>query len=226
MLLVRASTGVRLLRASLFALWCVVLTAASHALASGRGVRPASLVVGWIVVAAVAAPLSGRQRTRRGICLLLAAGQLALHASFDLGQTCGHAMPRMEAVAGPVPVDSASGGSFSTFSKLAGAWHAIYAMSLSMLLGHVLAAVAAGWLLGRGEAALWSLLRVAVEGAAANSPAASLRVARGALSAVAVPLRDPRRGRRWTEERPTSLAPAWLRHSILKRGPPASAGAV
>lgn len=99
--------------------------------------------------------------------------------------------------------------------------------SLPMLLGHLLAAVVAGWLLRRGESALWRLVRLSVRGAAALSPAtlspaAAFRRARGLLSGLAA--RSPYA---WLRVRCTAGGAAagryrtvWLRHCVARRGPP------
>jgi hypothetical protein len=93
--------------------------------------------------------------------------------------------------------------------------------SLSMVLGHLLAALVAGWLLRGGEAALWrlvglsgrplralllafALVRVLVTGVAGGPAASGLRK-----------VRFPEEGRR-----PRSVL---LRHSVARRGPPALA---
>jgi hypothetical protein len=96
--------------------------------------------------------------------------------------------------------------------------------SLPMFLAHLLAAVVAGWLLRRGEAALWRLVRLSVRGAAeltGFSPAA-VRRAHALLAALAAGLSGaPRHGPPRTWETPRA---AWrtvlLRHSVARRGPP------
>jgi hypothetical protein len=96
--------------------------------------------------------------------------------------------------------------------------------SLPMLLGHLLAAVVAGWLLRRGEAALWRLIRLSARGAAglsALSPAV-LRRAHALLSALAarVPYAGPRT-RCLTRGASARHRTVWLRHCLARRGPPA-----
>lgn len=103
--------------------------------------------------------------------------------------------------------------------------------SLPMLLGHLLAAVVAGWLLRRGEAALWRLIRLSVRGAsglAALSPAALGR-AFALLAALAgtAPGARLRRARGYgahgRTRRPRTVL---LRHSLARRGPPVGLAAV
>lgn len=96
--------------------------------------------------------------------------------------------------------------------------------SLPMLLGHLLAALVAGWLLRRGEAALWRLIRLSVRGAAglaALSPAV-LRRARELLSALAaeVPYARAHDTSCATGGAPGRHRTVWLRHTVARRGPP------
>jgi hypothetical protein len=266
---VRAGAGMRLLRA-----------AVGHGMASGRTVPVWALVVGWLSVFAVVAPLAGRERALPGIAAALAVGQLALHSVFNAGQVCasmtaaGHGgaagsggsgtsglmavaarlicgstaaapltpqkarwvvaqagldpsamgapvhMPGMDMSAGT----TAAGGT-------GGMAHAMLTLpfcSLPMFLGHLLAAVVAGWLLRRGEAALWRLTRLSVRGAAelaALSPAV-LRRALALLSALAAQAAGTAavRPRALCTADPTAARhrTVWLlRHSLARRGPPA-----
>ncbi|WP_051813817.1 hypothetical protein [Kitasatospora sp. MBT63] len=117
-----------------------------------------------------------------------------------------------------------------TVGAHAGAGHvsgiaaAFAGMSPSMLLGHLAAALVAGWWLRRGEAALWRLVRVTA--VAAREWAIPLRSALTLLAAVLLgPLADGRELRR-----PTGPAEDWrlpgaaaLRHSVHRRGPPLTA---
>ncbi|HEY3478501.1 MAG TPA: hypothetical protein VGL02_06320 [Streptomyces sp.] len=104
--------------------------------------------------------------------------------------------------------------------------------SLPMLLAHLLAAVLAGWLLRRGEAALWRLVRLSVRGAAelaVLSPAV-LRRARALLSALAAQAAGTAGARlrvRCTAGAATARhRTVWLlRHAMARRGPPMALGA-
>lgn len=101
--------------------------------------------------------------------------------------------------------------------------------SLPMLLAHLLAAVVAGWLLRRGEAALWRLVRLSVRGAAeltGFSPAA-VRRAHALLAALTAGLAGaPRHGPPRTEGAPrAALRTVLLRHSLARRGPPVALAA-
>lgn len=101
--------------------------------------------------------------------------------------------------------------------------------SLPMLLGHLLAAVVAGWVLRRGEAAVWRLVRLSVRGAAelAVLTPAVLRRARALLAALAGDAPGPLRPGPWRAGEPPGAA--WrtvlLRHSLARRGPPVALAA-
>ncbi|KAA6220681.1 hypothetical protein CP973_00540 [Streptomyces albofaciens JCM 4342] len=104
--------------------------------------------------------------------------------------------------------------------------------SLPMLLAHLLAALAAGWLLRRGEAALWRLVRLSAP--AAREAAAVAEALVGALRCTLALVRvlcagllaaaDARPVARFSygddQARPKELA---LQHSVVRRGPPALA---
>ncbi|MDX3798285.1 hypothetical protein [Streptomyces sp. AK04-3B] len=96
--------------------------------------------------------------------------------------------------------------------------------SLPMLLGHVLAAVAAGWLLRRGDTALLRLLALSAHGVAEGALVRSLRGALALVRALLAGLptapgtgvRVPRPALR-TPESPRTTT---LQHSVIRRGPP------
>jgi hypothetical protein len=234
---------------------CVVLAAAGHSLAAGRPVPVPSLVLGWLAVFAVAAPLAGRERRMPAIAAVLAVGQLALHTVFNAGQMCagmaatavsaapsggggtgsggllavaarlvcdGHGAPLtpegarlIVSQAGLDPsAPAAPGSAMPGMTGPMGAGAMAHSLcSLPMLLGHLLAAVVAGWILRRGEAALWRLAR------GASGLAAALHRAFTLLSGLTAPV--PPAG-------PARPAPApaarhrtvWLRHTVARRGPP------
>ncbi|WP_406158813.1 hypothetical protein OG806_24085 [Streptomyces sp. NBC_00882] len=105
--------------------------------------------------------------------------------------------------------------------------------SLPMVLGHVLAAVAAGWLLQHGDLALLRLAELSTYSAHSVAEGALVRSLRGALALVRA-LRAGLPGA--TEAGPraplaASLAlprprTAALQHTVIRRGPPAAAGLV
>ncbi|MGY1452125.1 hypothetical protein [Streptomyces sp. SS8] len=117
---------------------------------------------------------------------------------------------------------------------------ALSLLSAPMLLGHLLAALAMGWLLRRGDAALWRLVRLSAHfadgldglhgftGGLCGLLVRALRTAlrrvrallRGLLPEAAVPVRAPRADAARGPVPPASLLPA---HSVIRRGPPAAA---
>ncbi|WP_406343497.1 hypothetical protein [Streptomyces sp. NBC_00648] len=100
--------------------------------------------------------------------------------------------------------------------------------SLPMLLGHLLAALLTGWLLRRGEAALFRLVRLSAQAATAAAEGACARSLRAALALVralraglpGAPGHGPRLPLAGLA---TPLPPAGeaLQHSVIRRGPPA-----
>ncbi|WP_030344481.1 hypothetical protein [Streptomyces sp. NRRL S-1022] len=99
--------------------------------------------------------------------------------------------------------------------------------SLPMLLGHVLAALAAGWLLRRGDLAVLRLIELSVHGVAEGALVRSLRAAlalarvlcAGLLPAAEAGRRGPRPDRDETPAPHTAV----LQHTVIRRGPPAAA---
>lgn len=97
--------------------------------------------------------------------------------------------------------------------------------SVPMLLGHVLAAVAAGWVLRRGDIALLRLLRLSAqelaEGALVRSLRAAFTLVRALLAGLpGAPGTAPRAPRTTFLVPPKPPASA-LQHSVIRRGPPA-----
>ncbi|WP_018547548.1 hypothetical protein [Streptomyces sp. LaPpAH-108] len=99
--------------------------------------------------------------------------------------------------------------------------------SLPMLLGHVLAAVAVGWLLRRGDLAVLRLIELSAHGVAEVALVRSLRAAFALVCALCAGLLpatgpDPRARRTDRDEPPVPRTTA-LQHSVIRRGPPAAA---
>ncbi|MFG2826525.1 hypothetical protein ACGFWI_03470 [Streptomyces sp. NPDC048434] len=102
--------------------------------------------------------------------------------------------------------------------------------SLPMLLGHLLAALAVGWLLRRGEAALWRLVRLSAPAAYEIAVQTLVGAVRGALALVGAlltglgtahddALRAPVS---YGDDKPGPQNLA-LHHSVVRRGPPSLA---
>ncbi|MFD8543486.1 hypothetical protein [Streptomyces sp. NPDC059649] len=100
--------------------------------------------------------------------------------------------------------------------------------SLPMLLGHLLAALAVGWLLRRGEAALWRLVRMSAPAAYELTVRALFGAVRGALTLVRALLTGLGAAHEallralvsYGDDKPGPQGAA-LHHSVIRRGPPA-----
>ncbi|MFZ3569313.1 hypothetical protein ACOKM5_20150 [Streptomyces sp. BH097] len=247
----RSAADLRLLRAAVFAAVCVMLSAAGHVLGSTATVPLWTLSLGFLAVFCVALPLTGRERSLPGIAATLGAGQIALHSLFGLGQQ--HAMNTAVASGRPSAVERAArlmcGAGASTLSPaqarrildnarvpsgeshhMAGAADSTMSLlpSLPMLLGHLLAAAGAGWLLRHGDLALSRiarLSRLSAQSVALAAPIRSLRAALGLVRALKAGLQGasalPCAARAGFAE-PPALRAAALQHSVSRRGPPAA----
>ncbi|GAA3393327.1 hypothetical protein [Streptomyces roseoviridis] len=269
----------RMLRAAVFTAVCVVLSALGHALAACAGIAPWSLAAGFLGVFGLTVLFAGRERSLPAIVGALAAGQLALHALFGLGQrrpsvgpqadetlirlaaklVCGRGAPalspadaaRIVSDAGLAPSASAAAGAGTgagvhehlagmtgvtgmTGAASAGARTVDLVPSLPMLLGHLLAALATGWLLRRGDLALGRLVALSAQGAAEFAEGALVRSLRAALHLVrallaglpGVPATGPGGpARTASDSSPPPVAEA-LQHTVIRRGPPAAASCV
>ncbi|MFJ8931870.1 MULTISPECIES: hypothetical protein [unclassified Streptomyces] len=246
----RSAADLRLLRAAVFAAVCVMLSAAGHVLGSTATVPLWTLSLGFLAVFCVALPLAGRERSLPGIAATLGAGQIALHSLFGLGQQ--HTMTMTGASGGPSAVERAArlmcGAGASTLSPaqaqrildharvpsgdahhMAGATGSAMSLlpSLPMLLGHLLAAAGAGWLLRHGDLALSRVVRLSrlsAQGVAHAAPIRSLRAALGLVRVLragllCAPALAPAARAGFPE--PPALRAAALQHSVSRRGPPA-----
>ncbi|MFF8309234.1 hypothetical protein ACWGLP_23935 [Streptomyces lydicus] len=155
--------------------------------------------------------------------------------------TCGLGTGRLDAAAARRILDSGGGlDRAATVGFVAPGGHAAEAAdpamahgllpSLPMLLGHLLAALAVGWLLRRGEAALWRLVRLSapaayeiavhtligtVLGASALVRALLMGLGTAHDKALAAPVS-------YGDDKPGPKDPA-LHHSVVRRGPPSFA---
>ena len=234
----------------MFTAVCVVLSAAGHAVGSGRPLPWWTLAAGFAVVLAAAGPLAGRERSVPGIAVGLALGQAALHTLFGLAQHYCTAprtggSDRVIALAaritcndGPVPpspaearrIVHAAGIDPSAHSGHGAAHDAVSSSfssllpSLPMLLGHLLAAVVLGLLLSRGDAALVRLIRLSASSVADEALARALRAAVTLLRSVraGLPVAPVAFPRAPLAHRRNRTGPgsAELDHSVARRGPP------
>ncbi|MCB5163247.1 hypothetical protein LG634_00050 [Streptomyces bambusae] len=240
--LMRAGAGPRLLRAAVFTAVCVALSGVGHAVASCATVPPWALLAGFLGVFACAAPLAGRRHSLPRITAALVGGQLALHSLFGLGQhtarpagtdgsitdlaarlLCNGSAPlspaRAREVLAAAGIDPATALAQAHAHQAAEPATGLF--SLPMLLGHLLAALAAGWLLGRGDLALERLLQLSA-GTRVRPLRAALALARALRAGLTGPQASaPRRPRR---ERSPAGTPGResLQHTVIRRGPPAA----
>ncbi|MGW0989605.1 hypothetical protein ACWD46_25870 [Streptomyces sp. NPDC002486] len=98
--------------------------------------------------------------------------------------------------------------------------------SLPMLLGHVLAALAAGWLLRHGDLALLRLTQLSAQGVAEGALMRSLRAALALVRALraGLPGAPEAHPRPAPITRPAPPVPrrTALQHTVIRRGPPAA----
>ncbi|MFC5719836.1 hypothetical protein ACFP1Z_06540 [Streptomyces gamaensis] len=255
----RAGADLRLLRAAVFAAACVLLSAGGHVLASCASVPLWTLAAGFAAVLLAVLPLAGRERSLTGIAAVLAAGQLALHTLFGLGQLGSGRTPEPPASDSrligfaarlicnqPHPASAAEARRVITDAGFDPAVHplqfapptpptaspadgsalaAALLPTLPMLLGHVLAALAVGWLLRRGEAALWRAVALSARSARGVAEVTLVRSLRAALVLAAALYGRTDGGRAallpradTDDERP--VAEPALQHSVIRRGPP------
>ncbi|MEU7030316.1 hypothetical protein AB0A60_26980 [Streptomyces sp. NPDC046275] len=177
---------------------------------SAHPVPPSSLLTAFAVTAALAWSAAGRRRGPLAVASGLTAVQGVLHLILGAGEHPGPAgadpmaaMPGMTHTADPAHLTGAAMGGPMGSGSGAG-----------MLAAHLLAALACGLWLARGEAALFALARTA--GARAAVPLrlllAAVRVRVPALPRARRPLRPARRTRR-----PRGVL---LAHTVSRRGPP------
>ncbi|EFL33312.1 integral membrane protein [Streptomyces viridochromogenes DSM 40736] len=250
----RPGHTLRIVRAAVFSAVCVVLAGAGHALASCDSIPLWTLGAGFLGVVAVTAPLAGRVRSLPVITAALAAGQTVLHTLFGLGQhgtaaaastsagTSDTALVRQAArlVCGTTAtaISPAQAHKILTDARVqpdagahtpmpdAGASASLWP-SLPMLLGHVLAAIAAGWLLRHGDLALLRLTELSAQGVTEGALVRSLRAALALVRALRAGLPGapdasarPAHAVRPVPEMPRTTA---LQHTVVRRGPPAAA---
>ncbi|MEV5987335.1 hypothetical protein AB0L85_20285 [Streptomyces sp. NPDC052051] len=252
----RTGCDLRVLRAAVFAAVCVALAAAGHGLASCAAVPLWTLGAGFLGIFVVATALAGRERSLPGIAALLVAGQTMLHMLFGLGQHSTAVPMTPGATPDPTLVERAArimcgAGTLSpaqaqkiltdarigtgtgataphhpdALSAAGGSWAAVLP-SVPMLLAHVLAGVAAGWVLRRGDLALLRIIRLSTQEIADGTLVRSLRSVCALVRALLAGLpagsgTGPRLPRAWFLVPPKPRTTA-LQHTVVRRGPPSS----
>ncbi|WP_309056263.1 hypothetical protein, partial [Streptomyces sp.] len=244
----------RLLRAAVFAAVCVVLSGLGHALAACAGIALWSLLAGFLGVFGTVLLFTDRERSLGFVVGALAGGQLGLHVLFGAGQrhlalseqaddalvrlaaklVCGASAATLgPAEAARIVRDAGLDPAAATAAAhahpgAAAGPTAELLPSLPMLLGHLLAALATGWLLRRGDRALVGLVRLSEQGATELAGCAPVRALRAALRLVrallaglpAAPGTGPGpRPRAASDSSPPPVAEA-LQHTVIRRGPP------
>ncbi|MET8408616.1 hypothetical protein ABZV34_11020 [Streptomyces sp. NPDC005195] len=190
----------------------------SGSMATGSGSMPmtdASLVqrAARIVCGTTAAAISPAQAQR-----ILADARLDTDLTRSMPMS---SMPSMPSMSAHHPADAMSSTAGSSMGLLP---------SLPMLLGHLLAAVAAGWVLRHGDMALLRLMRLSAHGVAEGALVRSLRAALALVRALRAGLpgtsgaapRTPRTAPR-AARKPRTIT---LQHSVVRRGPPRSTALV
>lgn len=242
----------------MFTAVCVVLSALGHALAACAGIALWSIAAGFLGVFGITVLFTGRERSLPAIVGALTVGQLGLHALFGFGQrrlamgaetdqalvrlaaklVCGQGgtslspadAARIVSDAGLSPTAATGHGHMAGMTGGAGTGAAELMPSLPMLLGHLLAALATGWLLRRGDLALGRLVRLSTQGATELAACALVRSLRAALFLVRALLAGlpgaPATGpggpaRTAFDSSPPPVAEA-LQHTVIRRGPPAA----
>ncbi|WP_225832837.1 hypothetical protein [Streptomyces sp. NK08204] len=197
----------------------------SGALPTGAMGSPGSMGSMGSMHASLSAPLNDTALVERATRLLCGSTPSALtpgHAyRLLLDAHLLHTSPRPGAA-----TDAA--GTMGAVHQAAGTAGASAALlpSLPMLLGHLLAAVATGWLLRRGDLAVLRLIELSAHGVAEGALVRSLRAALALVRALCTglppaPEHGPRGRRTATDETPAPHTTA-LQHTVIRRGPPAA----
>lgn len=230
----------------MFTAVCVVLSGTGHVLAACRAVPLWTLVLGFVGVFVLVTPFAGRERSLPAIAGVLTLGQLGLHTVFAAGQGQLRLAPTADDTLVRLAAKLVCGAGASSLSPsdarrivtLAGIdpeahthAHVVDAAaspellpSLPMLLGHLLAAVATGLLMRRGDAALTGLIRLSADEVAQGAWLRPLRAALALVGALRAGLGGTGEGRPRPVPSPDGppgrLAGQELQHTVIRRGPP------
>ncbi len=193
--------------------WCAMAAPASNSRGGGQVDRVMALA-GRLVCGSGRPPLTFSAALR----LVRQAGIDPAAAAPAVPGVAG--MPGMPGMAGYSGTQGVRGAA----TGMAG-MHGAMGYSLPMIAGHLVAALVAGWLLRRGEAALWRVVRLSARGASLIAVRFPLLTAIAAVRALGLAgtlpadrptVRRPRRDERGAG-RPESVT---LQHSVVRRGPP------
>ncbi|WP_309049664.1 hypothetical protein [Streptomyces sp.] len=205
-----ARSPLRALRAALFAVVCVALSAVGHSSMSAHPLPPLALLAAFAVTTGAAWAAAGRRRGPVTIAGALLVLQGALHLTFSAAG--GHApAPAATPAAHAGHALGHGHGAHTTMDMAHTVPGAAPGPGAGMLAAHLLAALLCGLWLARGEAALFTLARAAL--AYAFTP---LR-----LPLALVPVPDAPRGpvRRTRRDAPEPHS-VLLAHALSRRGPP------
>ncbi|GAA2205426.1 hypothetical protein GCM10009850_008840 [Nonomuraea monospora] len=141
--------GLRGLRASVFAVVCVLAALGMHVLAGGPVAGLGTVVVATAATGAGAFALARRRRSTGTLLAASFAAQYGMHQLFTSSSAVEYGIHQLFAASSPVHhpshVDHHGGGLYG---------------GLGMLIAHVLVAAVSAWWLDRGETALALLLRL------------------------------------------------------------------
>ncbi|MCX2179465.1 hypothetical protein KV205_02815 [Streptomyces sp. SKN60] len=210
----------RALRAALFAVVCVTLAAMGHSSMSAHSVPLTSLLAAFAVTGALAWAAAGRRRGAVAVATGSTGVQGALHVIFGagerggLGQVFGPGQSGAPAGVTEVPTAMLADPSLAHTAHTAHAMGQAPGSGAGMLAAHLLAALACGLWLARGEAALFTLARTV--GSRARTPLRLLLAA----ARLRLPPPPPHHPLRPTP-RTRRLHGVLLTHAVSRRGPPA-----
>ncbi|MEU6706148.1 hypothetical protein [Streptomyces wuyuanensis] len=214
----------RVARAAVFSLVCVILAATGHSLAGGHQPPLALLAVGGTAVAVTAGRLAGRERTFGQIAGAVTVAQGALHMLFAIaGPTHSPTSSSVHEHASHAAHMGTYGSGLATGATEAAAAPVGTIMATAhpsplMLLAHLVAGLGAAWWLRQGEALVWRLCRLL--GAPLSAVLHALVLLRQWARFRALPAHrrmPPNRD----EDRAVACSTRVLEHAVARRGPPA-----
>ncbi|MFE2937611.1 hypothetical protein ACFXKG_00820 [Streptomyces sp. NPDC059255] len=224
---VRAWAGTRLVRAGVFTVAGTGLAVVGHHVASGEPLSWGGLLGAAVAVFALALPWAGLRRSLPGVLAATFAAQLVAH---EILAAAARTAAATGGASGPAGASEAAGQLAGMRHGLghpasAASGHGISVGDGTMLLAHVLAAVAVAVLLYATDARLSALPNLPALPVVLGRLAGALRAAlarclrRGRCRPV--PSRaGPRRSAARSDTAPGTPADALLAHVLVRRGPP------